>query len=155
AGTQVKAGDTIARLTNADMRLDVTQVTGDLEVARLKLANLDLLRREDAEANAKLPAAQATLDDLTRRLEDPQKDAATLTPTAPVAGTVIPAPRVDLPDSSSGKLKPWSGVLLDPQNRGAALEPGTLVCLVGDPARLSAVLLVDDNDISRVRPGQT
>ena len=28
----------------------------------------------------------------------------------------------------------WSGSLLDAANRGAHVEPGTLVCLVGDPA---------------------
>ena len=34
------------------------------------------------------------------------------------------------------------------------VEPGTLVCLVGDPDDLSAVLLVDDTDVSRLTTGQ-
>ena len=34
------------------------------------------------------------------------------------------------------------------------VEAGTLVCLVGDPKKVTAVLLVDDTDIKRVQPGQ-
>jgi hypothetical protein len=43
---------------------------------------------------------------------------------------------------------------LEPANLGAQVEPGTLVCLVGDPARVTAVLLVDDTDVKRLRAGQ-
>ena len=46
------------------------------------------------------------------------------------------------------------GSLLDPNTLGAHVEPGTLVCLVGDPRKLTAVLLVDDTDIKRLEPGQ-
>jgi hypothetical protein len=34
------------------------------------------------------------------------------------------------------------------------VEPGTLVCLVGDPSRHTALLPVDDMDIKRLQPGQ-
>jgi hypothetical protein len=43
---------------------------------------------------------------------------------------------------------------LEPVNLGAQLEPGTLVCLVGDPGRLTAVLLIDDAEVKRLQPGQ-
>ena len=35
------------------------------------------------------------------------------------------------------------------------MEPGTLVCMVGDPNRLTAVLLVDDVNVKRLQPGQS
>jgi hypothetical protein len=44
--------------------------------------------------------------------------------------------------------------LLDDDNRGAYVKPGTLVCLVGDPTQLTAVMLVDDIDVKRLQPGQ-
>jgi hypothetical protein len=44
--------------------------------------------------------------------------------------------------------------LLDPKTLGAHVEPGTLVCLVGDPQKLIATLLVDDTDVKRIEPGQ-
>jgi hypothetical protein len=39
-------------------------------------------------------------------------------------------------------------------SRGAWVKAGTLVCLVGDPEQLAAVLLVDDTDVKRIQPGQ-
>ena len=52
------------------------------------------------------------------------------------------------------RLPTWSGSLVERNMTGAHVEPGTLVCLVGDPQRLTAVLLVDDSDVKRVAPGQ-
>ena len=81
---------------------------------------------------------------------------------APIDGVVIPAPRrlSANPSPSWGgtkrgaRLPTWNGSLLDPNTLGAHVEPGTLVCLVGDPHKLTAVLLVDDTDIKRLEPGQ-
>jgi hypothetical protein len=44
---------------------------------------------------------------------------------------------------------------LEPSNLGAHLDPGTLVCLVGDAADVRAELMVDDVDVKRLAPGQT
>ena len=66
---------------------------------------------------------------------------------------MIAAPQLE-PASHRRPAATWSGNLLDEQNRGALVEPGTLVCLVGDPQKPSAVLLVDDTDVARLTPGQ-
>jgi hypothetical protein len=52
------------------------------------------------------------------------------------------------------RLAQWSGSLLDDSNGGAYVTAGTLVCLVGDPARITAVMLVGDTDVKRLQPGQ-
>jgi len=49
----------------------------------------------------------------------------------------------------------WNGTPLDVINRGATVPAQTLFCYVGDPARQDAVLLVDQNAVEFVRPGQT
>jgi putative peptide zinc metalloprotease protein len=154
-GTAVDAGGEVAKLENSDAQVDLARLNGEYELQKLRLANLELLRGDDGEANAKLPAAKAAVDDLARRLEDRRHDAERLTLTAPVAGAVIPVPRLETSAPASGRLKQWSGAILDQQNRGALVEPGTLVCFVGNPRSVSAVLLVEDTDIERVRPGQT
>jgi hypothetical protein len=77
-----------------------------------------------------------------------------LTLTAPADGVVIPAPRIPETRATEGRLASWSGSLLEPTTLGAHVEPGTLACLVGDPQRLTAVLLVDDVDVKFLQPGQ-
>jgi putative peptide zinc metalloprotease protein len=154
AGTHVGAGKDIAKLENSDAQIELARLTGEYDLQKLRLANLELLRSEDPEANAKIPATRAAVDDLTRQLADRRHDAERLTLTAPVAGEVIPVPRIETAEPANGRLRQWSGAILDEQNRGALVEPGTLVCFVGDPQKASAVLVVEDTDIERVRPGQ-
>jgi multidrug resistance efflux pump len=153
-GTRIAAGEAVAVLDNADIRLELARLENEYALERLRLANLEKLRGHDPEANAKLPAARATLDDLARQLDDRRRDAERLTLVAPAAGVVIPAPRSAPHRPTAGRLPQWSGALLAEENRGALVEPGTLVAVVGDPRKLSAVLLVDDTDIARLAPGQ-
>jgi putative peptide zinc metalloprotease protein len=153
-GTPVDAGQKIADLENDRVQLELARLKGEHQLQELHVAHLEALRGLDPEANDRLPAARAALADLAHRLDDRRRDAERLTLVAPTAGIVIAAPRVaSLPDSS-GRLNQWSGAILDTINRGAHLEPGTLVCLVGHPNRLEAVLIVDDTDVERLRPGQ-
>lgn len=154
AGQEVAAHEPIATLANADMEIELARLNGQHELARLRLNNLEKLRSADSEASAKIPAARATLSDLARQLEDRRRDADRLTLTAPTAGTIIPAPESENRASQTGRLPTWSGHLLDVRNRGALVDPGTLVCLVGNPRDLSAILLVNDTDIARIAPGQ-
>jgi putative peptide zinc metalloprotease protein len=153
-GVHVDAGQTIAKLDNADAELELARLAGDYQLQKLRLTDLELLRGDDTDANAKLPATKAAVDDLARQLADRQRDAERLTIVAPTSGTVIPVPRLESAEPASGRLRTWTGAILDPQNRGALIEPGTLLCFVGDPNRAAAILVVDDTNIERLRPGQ-
>lgn len=155
AGQQVSANEPIAELENAEVAVELAKLTGEHELARLRLENLEKLRGADSEAGPKIPAARAALDDLTDQLADRRRDADRLTLVAPTAGILIPAPATSADHADDRRLPTWSGQLLEPLNQGALVEPGTLVCLVGDPKHLSAVLLVDDTDVPRVSPGQS
>jgi hypothetical protein len=116
--------------------------------------HLEKLRGVDSEANDQLPTAAAALADSQRRLTERRSEAARLRLTAPNDGFIIPAPRTAPADETESRLPTWSGRLLDAKTAGAHVEPGTLVCLVGDPARMTAVLLVNDADVKRLAPGQ-
>lgn len=155
AGQQVEPGQTIARLQNTDVELELARLQGEHELDQMRLAHLQALRGVDPDANDEIPAAQAELADVADRLGERQHDAERLTLAAPGAGSVIAAPRIEASPTADGRLPTWSGAILDTENRGGWIEPGTLVCLVGDPTRLSAVLLVDDSEAQRVEPGQT
>ncbi|MGD9635414.1 MAG: site-2 protease family protein [Pirellulales bacterium] len=154
AGRAVAAQEPIAQLTNADVAVDLARLTSEHDLARTKLDNLERLRGQDEEAGPKIPAARAALADLEAQLADRRRDAERLTLSSPVAGTIIPVPNTVEREGQDGRLPTWSGNLLDEENRGAAVEPGTLVCLVGNPHDLSAVLLVDDTNAPRLSPGQ-
>jgi hypothetical protein len=121
---------------------------------QLHVEHLERLRGIDREANDKLPAARSALADSQRRLDERRAEAKRLTLAAPMDGVVIPAPRASKAGAHPSRLPTWSGSLLDPHALNAYVEPGTLVCLVGDPDKLTAVLLVDDTDVKRLAPGQ-
>ena len=154
AGRDVAANKPIATLTNSEVEIELARLVGEHELARLRLDNLEKLRGVDPETGAKIPAARAAVADLAERLADRRHDADRLTLVAPTAGVIIPAPALETRTPHDGRLPTWSGTILDERNRGAQVEPGTLVCLVGDPQKLSAVLLVDDTDVARLTRGQ-
>jgi putative peptide zinc metalloprotease protein len=162
AGSHVKRGDVIGRLKNLEIERELERVEGECRLRQLRLEHLEKLRGVDPEAGKQIPTARAALADSERRLEDRRRDAERLTLKSPADGFVLPAPRTPAVPrlgpaggSPDTRLATWSGSLLDPTNLGATLEPGTLVCLVGDPSNLTAVLLVGDTDVKRLQPGQS
>jgi putative peptide zinc metalloprotease protein len=154
AGSKVHRGDVIGQLQDTGAEMEIARLEGELKLRRLHVDHLERLRGIDHEANDQLPTARTTLADSQRRLDERRGEAKRLTLTAPVDGIIIPAPRKQQIHQAEARLSSWNGSLLDPKTLGAHVEPGTLVCLVGDPQKLTAVLLVDDTDIKRLEPGQ-
>lgn len=153
-GRTVAAGEKLARLENLDVSKEIAQLTGQRDQQKLRVQNLERRRNQDPDAERQLPAAQESLADLEDRLKQRVKDRSRLTLSAPIAGAVLP-PRGLHPKPGPGELAVWSGTPLDRLNIGSYLETGTLFCLVGDPARLEAVLVIDQADVEFVRVGQT
>jgi hypothetical protein len=154
AGSRVNRGDTIAGLSDTATELEISRLEGEERLRRMHVEHLELLRGLDRKANDELPTARAALADTERRLAEQRRELQRFQLTAPVDGVVIPAPRTLESSATEIRLATWSGSLLDAVNHGAHVAPGTLVCLVGDPSLLTAVLLVDDTDVKRLRPGQ-
>ncbi len=158
-GSQVKRGDTIGQLANPTTTVEIARLEGEQRLRQLRVEHLERLRGIDREANDDLPTARAALADTERRLAELRSDAKRLTITAPTDGTILPAPRLVGTNSARAtsphaRLATWSGTLLDEVNRGAYVEPGSLLCLVGNPSQLDAVMLVSDTDVKRLHPGQ-
>jgi putative peptide zinc metalloprotease protein len=154
AGQRVARGATIARLESGDVTLELARLDGEHRLQQMRVEHLERLRGVDPESNDQLPTARAARAESERRLADGRREAERLTLIAPVDGVVIPASRIDAEQATDGRLPTWSGSVLDQGNRGAQVKAGTLICLVGDPQRLTAVLLVDDADVKRLQPGQ-
>jgi hypothetical protein len=117
------------------------------------LKNLRGQQGSDPAAAAQIPTAEEALADLETRLKERLQDRDRLTLATPRAGTVLP-PHRQPSKAGAGELPSWTNTPLDPRNRGALLETGTVVCLVGDPDRLEATLVIDQTDSELIRPGQ-
>jgi putative peptide zinc metalloprotease protein len=154
AGTRVSAGEPVATLHNRSVDLEIVRLRGELRLQALRVEHLERLRAVDPKASEQLPAAHASLAGLEHRLAERQADAKRLMVAAPREGVIIAPPRISASHIDSDRLPTWSGTILDEANAGAHVEPGTLVCLVGDARQLSAALLVDDAEAPRLSPGQ-
>lgn len=154
AGSKVTKGETIGTLASVETELEIARLEGECKLRQLHVEHLERLRGIDPEANNQLPTAREALADSQRRLEDRREEARRLVLTAPVDGTVLPAPRIEKSHRAEGRLGAWTGSLLDEQTHGARVQPGTLTCMIGDPTQLSAMLLVDDANVKFLQPGQ-
>jgi putative peptide zinc metalloprotease protein len=154
AGDKVEKDQEVARLANSDIRREVVELTGKRDRQRRQLAVLRARQALDPQAAALIPTAEAALADLDERLRQRRSDEHSLVLRAPVAGTVLPPGDVPAAALSPGQLSVWSGSPLEEQNRGCQIEPGTLVCMVSSPRPVEAVVVVDQDSIALVQPGQ-
>ncbi|OHB83409.1 MAG: hypothetical protein A2V98_06430 [Planctomycetes bacterium RBG_16_64_12] len=153
-GETVAAGQELARLVDRDIDREIMEITGKRNQQRLEVENLQLRLAEDPSVASQIPAAQEALADIEQRLRERQRDQQRLVLCAPVGGAVLPPPRRPQRPYAPGELETWQGSPLDDENAGAHLETGTLFCLIGDPARLEAFLVLDQADRKFVRKGQ-
>jgi len=154
AGEVVEEDQQLARLVNLDVHKQIADLTGDRNQQRLELENLQLRLADDPSVAPQIPAAREALLDIEERLRERQRDEERLVLRAPARGTVLPPPRRPARPYAPGQLETWHGNPLDERNVGSHLETGTLFCLVGDPARLDALLVLDQADVKFVRKGQ-
>lgn len=153
-GEQVQAGAPLATLVNYPLQRERLQLESDRNQQRVQIALLEMQRGTTTDASQNLPAAEQALKELDERLAQLREHESRLMLTAPQAGTVIPPPHKLASAGAAGKLPAWQGTPLQPENVGSHLAAGTLLCLVGDPARLEAVAVLPQSEVEFVRIGQ-
>jgi putative peptide zinc metalloprotease protein len=152
-GSSVAAGERIARLENLELDLEIARLRGERDRQKLHVQTLRHRESRDNEAAAQVPVAEEALADLEERLARRLFNRERLTINAPAVGTVLPGRRK--PEAAQApELEGWSGLPLEPINRGCYLEAGTLLCLIGDPDRLEASLVLDQSDVEFIQQGQ-
>jgi putative peptide zinc metalloprotease protein len=147
AGQQVHKGDLLARLSSIDLQLSIEELLAKQDQYKSKLEGLRRARHEDHNAGLEIPQVQESLAAVEEQLRAKQQDLARLALVAPEDGCVLPPP--DTPDrpDSGGQLPSWSGTPLERRNLGAHLSDSVLFCQIGDPKKLEAVLVVEQDDI--------
>lgn len=152
-GTRVEAGARLAKLENLEVTADVDRLRGEVNQHRVRRDHLQRRQITEPAAAAQLPAVAEALQNLEQRLQQRENDQKRLDLRSSRDGTVIPLWTAAKPDSSDELLR-WRGTPLEPENRGCTLQTGTLLCLVGDPRRTEAVVIIDEADLPLVRVGQ-
>jgi hypothetical protein len=146
----VTRGDVIAELTNPDVELEFVRLSERVNELRLQLTNLERRRSQDASIAFVLPAAQTALVSARERLERVRLERSRLRIISPTDGMVLPPPnRVPGPGVN------WSGRPTDPRNQGAFLDAATMLCSIGDPDSVEALVVVSQESIQQVAIGQT
>src|SRR4051812_8089824 len=151
----VEAGDKILELKNADLQLQVMDLEGRYKQAEEAYNVLFDQRYADPGAVDQLDSARVVRDSTKQQYEEKKREYDKLTILAPASGTIIPPPsRMDKMSKPQGKLQTWEGTPFDEHNRGALLTPTDLICQIGDPTKMDAVLIIDQAYIDLVREGQ-
>lgn len=160
----VSPGDTVgkdavlAQLDNPELNSAVAKLKGELAILETRLDNLQSRRGTEGEAiESLIPTTQKQISEKVDELRQREADQRKLTILAPEAGTVLPPAEVEESTTDatrSGALPTWSGIPLDERNRGAFLETGTELCLIGRPGAFEVIAAIDQSDIEFVETGR-
>lgn len=154
-GDKVHAGDKLLDLANADLELQLIDHEGRYREAEETVKVLQDQGFSDSTALSQLDVAREVRDSAKKQWEEKQREAEKLTIVSPGEGTVIPPPsRQDKMSQAQGKLPTWDGTPFDEKNHGALLTPTDLICQIGDPHKMDAVLIVDQAYIDLVKKDQ-
>jgi len=154
-GTSVSKDQPLVTLENLDVQLEVERLINERNELTAKLQSLrQRSLRGDTGAALEIEPAQQALTAVRQRLERRRQDIAELTITASTGGTVFRPTPVEQDDAIAGRLPSWSGQPLEPENVGALLSEGVLICQIGDSHRLEAIFAIDQNQLEFLHPGQ-
>jgi len=150
----VRKGDELARLVNVDLDLEIADLEGKERQYESRLKSLERERFSDSAAGLEIGTVEESLAGIREQLARKRQDRGELVLVAPRDGVVLPPASVKRQDDRGGMLPSWSGNTLDETNLGATLMEGTVLCLVGDPERFEAVMVVDQTEVEFVSEGQ-
>ena len=153
-GSLVQKGDELARLTNVDLDLEIADLDGKATQFESRLMSLQRERFSDPAAGLEIGTVQESLSSVREQLDRKRKDRQELRLVAPRDGVVLPPPSVKPQPDAGGKLPSWTGNALDDRNLGAMFQEGTVLCMVGDPERFEAVMVVDQTEMEFIADGQ-
>lgn len=154
-GDHVKAGDKLLQLANPDLELELVRLKGRRDAAQQARDNLEVLRFNDPAAVDQLETAQEVLDGAEKQYRQKLAEVERLLIKAPRDGMVIPPPtREAKPGETKDRLASWTGHPFQEKNIGAPIMPTDLICQIGDPKDLEAVLIVDQAYIDLVQGGE-
>ncbi|MBX9792139.1 MAG: biotin/lipoyl-binding protein [Pirellulales bacterium] len=155
AGKQVKKGQSLARLVNLEAVYAVAELEGQEQEHQAELDSLAEVRFRSPDAGLQVPRVEENLKMVRQQLEKKRDELALLELVTPTDGTVLPAPQKSRTPHEDEQLPTWHGSPLEPRNLGCSIDEGELFCQVGDPAKMQAILVIDQSDVEFVVEGHS
>ncbi|MCR9295623.1 MAG: hemolysin D [bacterium] len=154
-GDRVEVNDVIAELSNDDIRLEKLQADGEYALAWQRLQMSKELGSFDPEARSQIQTLEESARSKQQIVQRIQEKIDQLTIRARKSGIILPAPEKEIPKQveAQEQLPTWSGNPFDDANQEAVFAESDLLCLIGDPDRMEAVLVVDQHDIDLIALG--
>ena len=156
----VKPGDVVeegAALATLSSPVLVRTMAEHMREKDAFVATLEGLKRRvpaEPSVSSQIPGVKAAIRGKERELTEQKLKLDRLTIRAPLAGTVLSPPLRPQQPIIEGELPMWSGSLFDEVNQGAHLQPSDVVCQIGDPTQMEAVLAIDQADVDFINVGQ-
>jgi len=153
-GQIVRAGEPIARLESIDLAAQESKYRNERDAAKVRLEQLEL-QFTDPRKNATIATQRDMLEAAEGLLSQVQAKRSMLTVVSPVSGAIIVPPSKPLPKAAMAEdqLPGWSGNPFDPINLDAHFSEGDVLCVVGKPNQMEAVIIIDQSDIDLVKEG--
>ena len=155
-GQRVEEGDRLARLDSIELELEFLRLESEREQKAIHLENVKRQSISNPVSGMRIGELEESLQRIEEQLAEKKQDLDRLQLQAPIAGTVLPPPWTPRKEAPDGQLAGWYGTPLSQRNLGAYLEakPPVLFCLIGNPEKMEANLVIDQSKIDFIKPGQ-
>lgn len=152
-GQHVEAGQPIVDLSDPQLALECERLKGERQSLIEQIETRERATKTSVNAAQEIGELQAKLLATIKQIEIDERKLAKLNIGATSSGVIFPPPEIG---GGQGAMSPvaWARTPLDRENLGALLPEQTLVCLIGDPKRMKAVLLVEQSDVQFLTAGQ-
>jgi putative peptide zinc metalloprotease protein len=137
------------------LRAQEVEAAGELAISKMQLQVLEKIARLQSTAAAELPTQTVVVQSKEQMLEKIKSRQEQLTIFSGADGVVIEPPSKAMPKQAEAaeQLPTWTGNPFSEENRDAYFGEADLLCLVGDPNAMEAVVIIDQGDIDLVRDG--
>jgi putative peptide zinc metalloprotease protein len=154
-GEIVRAGDPLVELENVDLQVQEVKYQSEMQLAQTKLDQTVRKAIFDTKYNAELPMQKEAVNSARQMLQQVQERKAQLQVRAPRDGIVIEPPSKAVPKAAiaEDQLPGWSGNPFATVNSEAYFTEGDVLCVLGDPSEMEAVIVIDQSDIDLVKVG--
>jgi putative peptide zinc metalloprotease protein len=144
-GQRVQTGDVLAVLDSPMLRMELIEAEGRQKELENELESLESTQHYQSSAGLQIGPLQQKLAAARELLQNMQREVELLVLRAPIEGIVVSPPWKSFQAQPDDQLPQWWGTPLESQNLNATLESGTVVCSIGDPRYLEAIMVVDQS----------
>ena len=153
-GQSVKSGEVLAVLENPILRMELVQSEGRYRELEQELKTLETMQNYRSVAALQIGQVEQSIAVARELFQNKQYEMESQTICAPIEGIVISPPWKPYLPLPNDELPQWSGTPLESMNIGTTLESGTVICSIGNPKLLEAILIVDQSRIQFLRQNQ-